>query len=216
MKSLRRRLKPYPAVSRASRPAAAQPAGIGGAWEIAILGELTDKQSDLIGRLIDVPPRSRGIIFFDSCGGSAYVGLSLASLIRLRGLRAVGVVAGECSSAAVLPLAACAERYVTRHSSLLFHPIRWQSEENVRMEEAEEWARHFRAMEDDMDELLSRLFDYPREKLNQWTRPGRFVSGEEFAAAGLAQLIDLFSGDIWSQIEQADSAAATSPPSRAT
>ena len=128
------------------------------------------------------------------------MGLGLASLIRLRGLQATGVVAGECSSSAILPFAACTERYVTRHSTLLFHPVRWQSEEDVRLEEATEWARHFKLMEDDLDRLLSRLLDYPLEKLTEWTRPGRFVSGEEFAKAGLGKLIDLFSGDVWSQI----------------
>ena len=196
----RQRLKPYPSVARASGPPPAD--GRVGPWEIGIFGELTEKQDDLIHRLLDVPRGSRGFIYFDSCGGNAYVGLALASLIRFRGLQAVGIVAGECSSAAVLPLAACRERYVTRHTSLLFHPIRWQSDENVRMEEAEEWARHFRVMEDDMDDLLARLFDFPRKQLDEWTKPGRFVSGEEFAAAGLAKLVDLFAGDVWSQISQ--------------
>jgi ATP-dependent Clp protease, protease subunit len=200
MKQTQRRLAPYPPVSRTRQPATPQ-AALGGAWELAIFGDLTEKQADLIGRLLEVPRRSRGLIYFDSCGGSAYVGLSLASLIRLRGLDVTGIVAGECSSAAILPFAACSARYVTRHSSMLFHPIRWQSDENVRMEEAEEWARHFRVMEDDMDELLSRLLDYPREKLDKWTRPGRFVGGEEIVAAGLAKMIDLFGGDVWRQMQ---------------
>ena len=198
--SSRRRLKPYPSVSRAAASPHAD--GRGGAWEIGVFGELNDKQDDLIHQLLDVPRGSRGFIYFDSCGGNAYAGLSLASLIRFRGLQAVGIVAGECSSAAVLPFAACKERYVTRHSSLLFHPIRWQSDENVRMEEAEEWARHFRVMEDDMDDLLARLLGCSRDQLNEWTKPGRFVSGEEFAAAGLAKVIDLFAGDVWSQISK--------------
>ncbi len=199
MTTNRRRLKPYPAAAfapRASQPAA----GIGGQWEMAITGDLTDKQAELIGQLIEVPPRSRGTIFFDSCGGSAYVGLALASLIRLRGLDAVGVVASECSSAALLPLAACRKRFVTSHCTLLFHPVRWQSDDEVRLEEAAEWARHFQVMEQDMDGLLARLLDFPKEKLDAWTRPGRFVTGTEFVEAGLAKLVDLFSGDIWSQI----------------
>jgi ATP-dependent protease ClpP protease subunit len=147
-----------------------------------------------------VPRHTRGTIFFDSCGGSAYVGLSLAALIRLRGLDPVAVVAGECSSAAILPFAACRQRFVTPHSTLLFHPIRWQSEENVRLEEATEWARHFQQMETDLDDLLARLFDYPRDQLEAWTRPGRFVTGNELVQAGLAKLVDLFSGDVWRQI----------------
>ncbi len=169
-------------------------------WEIGIVGDVTDKQPELVGQLLDVPRNSRGTIFFDSCGGSAYVGLALASLIRLRGLKAVGVVTGECSSAAILPFAACGERYVTVHSTLLFHPIRWQSEEDVRLEEAAEWARHFKDLEEDLDNLLARLFGCSSDKINEWTRPGRFVTGQEIASAGLAKVVDLFSGDIWHQI----------------
>jgi hypothetical protein len=36
--------------------------------------------------------------------------------------------------------------------------------------------------------------------LDKWTRPGRFVSGQELVDAGLAKLVDLFSGDVWSQM----------------
>jgi ATP-dependent protease ClpP protease subunit len=194
------RIRPYPTPVHA--PANHKPPHTpAGQWELAIYGDLTDKQSDLIGRLVEVPPKSRGTIFFDSCGGSAYVGLALASLIRLRGLDATAVVVSECSSATLMPLAACTRRYVTPHSTLLFHPIRWQSDEDVRMEEAAEWARHFQLLEKDLDQLLARLFDLPLEKLNEWNRPGRFVSGQEFVDAGLAKMIDLFSGDVWSQMQ---------------
>ena len=178
-------------------------------WEIAIYGDLIDKQSDLISRLVEVPRNSRGLIFFDSCGGSAYVGLALASLIRLRGLKPIGVVTSECSSAALLPLAACEERFVTPHSTMLFHPIRWQSDEEIRMEEAAEWARHFQALEDDMDRLLAKLFDVPEAQIAAWTRPGRFVSGTEFAEAGLAKIVDLFSGDVWEQMERSRTGCLT-------
>lgn len=170
-------------------------------WELLIAGELTDKQADLHDRLLDVPRCSRGILYFDSCGGSAYIGLALASLIRLRGLRATAVVVGECSSAAILPLAACAERYVTAHSVLLFHPTRWQSEEQVRLEEAVEWARHFEVMEADHEELTAKLFGCPAELIHSWSRPGRFVMGTEFADTGLARLITL-DRELWSQIDR--------------
>src|SRR5262245_56806873 len=172
------------------------------AWEIVIAGDLTDKHNDLLERLVEVRPRSRGTIYFDSCGGSAYVGISLAGLIRLRGLRARGVVLGECSSAALLPFAACPERFVTPQSYLYFHPVRWSSEENVRIEEAAEWTRHFGVLEDEMDRLLARLLDFPLETILAWTRPGRFLSGSVLAAAGLATLVDLFSGDLRRQISR--------------
>lgn len=173
-------------------------------WELTIVGDLSDKQADLIGRLAEVPRGSKGTIFFDSGGGSVYTGLALASVIRLRGLKVDGVVAGECSSAALLPFAACERRFVTKHSTMLFHPIRWQSEEDVRFEEAAEWARHFREMEQDIDQLLVRLFGGAENEISDWTRPGKFVMGEELAAAGLATMVDLFSGDLWKQIEKSD------------
>src|SRR5258708_1560349 len=154
-------------------------------WEIAIAGDLTEKHNDLLERLVEVAPRSRGTIYFDSCGGSAYVGISLAGLIRLRGLRARGVVLGECSSAALLPFAACPERFVTPQSYLFFHPVRSASEENVRIEEASEWTRHFGVLEDEMDRLLSQMLGIPLETIHGWTRPGRFLSGAEIVEAGL-------------------------------
>lgn len=169
-------------------------------WEIIVAGELSDKQGELHDRLIELPRNSRGIIYFDSCGGSAFIGLSLATLIRLRGLRVTGVVVGECSSAALMPFAACEERYVTPHTTLLFHMMRWQSEEQVRLEEAAEWARHFQVMETDQDLLMSRLFQCDPALLARWNRPGRFVSGSELVSEGLAKMIDLFSGTVWQQV----------------
>ena len=190
-----RRITGYPAPDFAGPPAPPR-----ADWEVVLCGDLTEKQFDLLDRLISLPRGSRGTIWFDSCGGSAYVGLSLASVIRLRGLDATAVVASECSSAAIMPFAACNRRFVTKQCTLLFHPVRWSSEEDVRREEAAEWARHFLAMEEDLDELLSRLLPLDRDALAKWTRPGRFVSGAEVAAAGLATLVDLFAGDVWTQM----------------
>ncbi len=89
--------------------------------------------------------------------------------------RPLAVVAGECSSAAIIPFAACRRRFVTPHSTLLFHPMRWQSEEDVRMEEAAEWARYFKILEEDIDTLLTRMFPCDMSVIQNWTRPGRFV-----------------------------------------
>lgn len=171
-------------------------------WELVLAGDLSEKGGELMERLVEVPYGSPGLIFFDSGGGSAYAGLALAATIRLRGLQATGVVAGECSSAALIPFAACSRRVVTPHATLLFHPVRWQSDDEMQLEEAAEWARHFQILERSMDELLSRLFAIPVERITSWTRPGRFVTGPEFAAAGLAQMVDLFSGDLRSQLKK--------------
>lgn len=175
-----------------------------GPWEVVLCGDLTDRQAELLEKLTEVAPRSRGILYFDSCGGSVYTGLALATLIRTRGLQTTAVVIGECSSAALLPFAACQPRFVTRQSTLLFHPMRWQSEEDVRLEEATEWARHFKQLEADLDQILVNLLPIELPALHLWTRPGRFVSGPEIAAAGLGTLIDPFdSHDVWTRIRVA-------------
>lgn len=162
-----------------------------GPVEIALAGDLTENQAELCERMLDVPPGGECILYFDSLGGSPYCALALTSLIRLRGLRATGIVVGECSSAAIWPFAACQRRLVTRLSVLLFHPMKWQSEEHVGLSEAAEWARHFAQLECDMDRLLAELFGAAPEKIAQWCRPGRYVLGPELAEAGLAELVEL-------------------------
>ncbi|MEQ9407510.1 MAG: ATP-dependent Clp protease proteolytic subunit [Fuerstiella sp.] len=184
-----RKMGPYPSLPPGGPKEDRHP------WEVALHGDLADRQSDLLTRLVDVPPRSRGVIYFDSGGGSVYAGLALATLIRTRELNATAVVVGECSSAALFPFAACQTRFVTPLSTLLFHPMRWQSEEDVRLEEATEWARHFKQLEGDLDELLVRLFPVDAELLQTWTRPGRFVTGSELAEQNLARLFDPFAVD---------------------
>jgi ATP-dependent Clp protease protease subunit len=170
-------------------------------WEYSICGDLTERQSDLLEHFTEVPRGSKGVIYFDSCGGSVYTGLSLGTLIRLRSLRVTAVVIGECSSAALIPFAACKQRLVTPHSTLLFHPMRWQSDEDVRLEEATEWARHFKELETRMDTLLSTMMNVPHDLLQGWTRPGRFITGPELAAAGIASLFDPFNdSDAWKKV----------------
>lgn len=162
-----------------------------GPIEIAIVGDLSEHEADLFEKLLDVEPGGECILYFDSLGGSAYAAVALASLIVLRGLRATGVVAGECTSAALWPFAACRRRLVTPLSVLLFHPMKWQSEENVALAEAAEWARHFSSLETDMDRFLAELFGTPLERIREWCHPGRYVWGPELAEAGLAELVPL-------------------------
>src|SRR6185503_3622843 len=159
--------------------------------EIALCGDLTEHEQDVSEKLLGVPPGGECVLYFNSPGGSAYAALSLASLLVLRGMNATGVVLGECSSAAIWPLAACRRRIVTAHSVLLFHPLKWESGEHVDIDEAAEWARHFAYLEQDMDGVLARLLGISAEKLAVWMKPGRYVSGHELAQAGLAEIIEL-------------------------
>jgi ATP-dependent Clp protease protease subunit len=165
--------------------------GHDGPIEIAMVGDLTDSEGELSSRLLDVPLGGSCTLFIDSPGGSPYSGLSLMSLILLRGIKATGVVTGECSSAALWPFAACSRRVVTPYSVLLFHPMKWQSEEHVGLAEAAEWARHFGQLENEMDKVLAGLFNVNDDTMSRWIRPGRYVSGRELAEAGMAELADL-------------------------
>jgi ATP-dependent protease ClpP protease subunit len=162
-----------------------------GPVEIAIVGDLTDSEADLTDRLLSVEPGGEVTIYFDSPGGSPYCAVSLMTLIRLRNMKATGIVTGECSSATLWPFAACQRRIVTPFSVMLFHPMRWQSEENVGLAEAAEWARHFGQLEKDMDTLLAELFGVPAETMHAWINPGRYVSGRELATAGMAELVEV-------------------------
>lgn len=161
-----------------------------GPVEIAITGDLTDHEAEITERLLGIELGEPCTLYFDSPGGSPYCAMSLMTLIKLRRLDATGIVTGECSSATLWPFAACARRYVTPYSVLLFHPMRWQSEENVGLAEAAEWARHFGDLEKTMDGLLARLFGVDAEMLDTWINPGRYVSGKQVAEAGIAELVE--------------------------
>lgn len=159
--------------------------------EIAFVGDLTDHEADLTHQLLGVPPGGECTLFFDSPGGSPYCAMSLMSLILLRNIKATGIVTGECSSAALWPFAACTKRYVTPFSVMLFHPMKWQSEEHIGLDEAAEWARHFKHLEMEMDRLLALLLSIQPGQIEDWINPGRYVTGSEFANAKMAELIDL-------------------------
>ncbi|MEO0529212.1 MAG: ATP-dependent Clp protease proteolytic subunit [Planctomycetota bacterium] len=158
--------------------------------EIAMVGDLTDGEGELTDRLLGVGPGEECTIYFDSPGGSPYCAMSLMSLIKLRRVRATGIVTGECSSATLWPFAACERRIVTPYSVLLFHPMRWQSEENVGLAEAAEWARHFGDLENQMDELLAQMFGVDAKLMDEWINPGKYVTGREIAEAGIAELVE--------------------------
>lgn len=168
-----------------------------GPVEIGLVGDLTENEPDIFEKLLSVPPGGECIFYIDSLGGSPYCAMALTSMILLRGVNATGIVASECSSAALWPFAACRRRLVTPYSILLFHPMKWQSEENVGLGEAAEWARHFAQLENDMDRFLADLFGCPLEKIQSWAKANRYVTGAELAEAGLAEMVELKPLDIF-------------------
>ncbi len=157
--------------------------------EIPIIGDVDAWEENVVKELLDIPPKGECVFYIDSAGGSVYGALAVMTLVRQRQIAATAIVLGECSSAALLLFAACPKRLVTPFSTLLFHRMRWQSEKRVGAEEAGFWARHFEAMEKDLDELQVRLFGKAEEKIRDWTLRGCYVTGPELVAAGLADLL---------------------------
>lgn len=167
--------------SRSRRPSA----------EIAVVGEIFDEaEGDIVHSLLDCDPGKDVTIYIDSAGGSVYASLAIASLIRIRKLKATGIVLGECSSSAILVFAACKTRFVTPRSVFLFHRVKWRSEKDVRSEEAGNWASHFTWLEEEVDRYQAALFGLPPEKLDAWIQQGRFVLGTELVDLGVAKLIE--------------------------
>jgi ATP-dependent protease ClpP protease subunit len=159
--------------------------------EIPVIGEVDDWEADVVKTLLEIPAGGECVFYIDSAGGSVYGALAVLTLLRYRKHTATAVVLGECSSAALLLFAGCRRRLVTRFSTFLFHKMRWQSEKRVGSEEAFQWAKHFEDMEKELDNWQAQLFGGSEEQLRDWTRIGRYVSGTEMVAAGLAEMLAL-------------------------
>src|SRR5262245_46278474 len=159
--------------------------------EIPIVGEVYDEVvADVIRDLLEIPEGGEATIYIDSSGGSVYSAMAIATLIRLRKIRATGMVLSECSSAAILIFAACTRRFCTPRSVFLFHRVKWRSEKDMRREEAVNWAQHFQWLEIEIDRYQASLFGKGAEHIHEWIEQGRFVLGSELAEHGLAEIID--------------------------
>jgi ATP-dependent Clp protease, protease subunit len=161
------------------------------AGEIAVIGEVDDWEEEVVKALLEIPSGGECVFYIDSAGGSVFGALAVLTLMRHRHLSGTGVVLGECSSATLLLFAACRRRLVTPYSTFLFHRMRWQSEKRIDSDEALRWARHFEAMEQDVDDLQVRLFGKAEEQVRAWTTNGDYVTGPQLVAAGLAELLEL-------------------------
>lgn len=159
--------------------------------EIPLIGDVDEWEADAIKALLEVPEEGECVFYLDSAGGSVYGALAVVAMIRLRQLQPTVLVLGECSSAAIMIFGACKRRIVTPLSTFLFHRMRWQSEKRIAAEEAGQWAKHFEELENEMDALLGKMLEPIKDRVKQWAREGRFLTGREMAAAGLAELIEI-------------------------
>ena len=159
--------------------------------DIPVIGDVDDWEPDVVKAILEAPLRSKVTFYIDSAGGSVYGALAAVTLLRHRQIDATGIVLGECSSATLLLFAACKKRLVTPYSTLMFHKMRWQSDKRVGAGEAHLWAKHFEELEKTIDDLQARLFGAAEEKVHEWTKAGRYVTGPQLVAAGLAELLEV-------------------------
>jgi ATP-dependent protease ClpP protease subunit len=161
------------------------------AADIPLIGDVDDWEEDVVKTILELPKAGECVFYIDSGGGSVYGALAVTTLIRQRSLRACAVVLGECSSASVLIFAACQKRVVTRYSTFLFHPMRWQSDKRVGVQEASHWAKHFEEMEREIDILQEKLLASAADQVRGWIKTSQYVTGEQMVAAGLAEMLEI-------------------------
>ena len=163
-----------------------------GPIEIALVGDLTENESDLCEKLLEVEPGGECILYFDSLGGSPYCAMALMSLILLRGLSATAIVAGECSSAALWPFAACRRRMVTplQRAAVPSHEVAERGER--RPGRGGRMGPPLRPTRGRHGPPVGRAVRLPTtQTIQPWVQAGRYVTGPELAEAGLAELVEL-------------------------
>jgi len=158
--------------------------------ELALVGDVDQWEADTVKALLELPNGSECTLYFDSAGGNPYGALAVVMLMRLRRIRATAIVLGECSSSALLVFAACHRRFTGPFCTFLFHRIRWQSDKRVLSDEARQWVKHFEQMETDLDNFQHELFGAAQQVTQEWNIQGRYVTGREMVAAGLAEMLE--------------------------
>jgi ATP-dependent Clp protease protease subunit len=158
--------------------------------EIALIGDLEECEGEVIERLLEVREGAPCTFYIDSGGGRVYSALAIMTMVLMKKPDATAIVIGSCSSAALMVLAACRRRLAVPYSVFHFHPVRWESSENIERVEAVEWAKHFAKLELECDRILAQLFGAPEELIQSWVRGNRYLSGRELAEAGVIELID--------------------------
>ncbi len=159
--------------------------------ELPLIGPVEDCEKDLMAALLELAPGQECVLYIDSSGGSSYSSMAITTTLLHRRINATGIVVGECSSAALLILAACKQRLAAPYATFFFHPMKWESGEGVDAREAASWGKYFCRLEAEFDRLQKRLFGNGSEKFSQFINEFRFLTGREMAETGLVELLPL-------------------------
>jgi ATP-dependent Clp protease, protease subunit len=156
-----------------------------------ILDEVEKCEKDLVEGLLALPSRRPCRIIINSGGGSVYASLAIATVMKMRQIQAEGIVLADCSSSALVVLSTCATRKIAPHASLLFHPMRWSSEDQARLSGAKSWAAEFDRIQRVYEDWLVTHLQLPRRTIRMWIREERYVLASELINLGVAEPLSL-------------------------
>ncbi len=164
--------------------------------QFTVLDEVEKCEKELIEELMRLPDGSHARLIINSCGGSVYAGLGISTLIKYKRLKCEGVVLADCSSSALMIFAACETRIVAPHTSVLFHPMKWSSEDSARLSGAEAWAKEFKRVSRTMEDWLAEYLPLKKSTLRRWIKDEKYVTADELVKYGIARKMILGSESI--------------------
>lgn len=171
-------------------------------------------EKEVVEGILALPPRKAVQIVINSGGGSVYASLAIRTAMAMRNVQAEAVVLADCSSAALLVLAACQRRLVASHASFLFHPMRWSSEEQARLTAAKSWAGEFERLSSIFEDTLVEEFPIDRRTVRGWIRQEKYVTAEELIERGIADPLDPVTGRVIPIVRHRRKKAAARPSVR--
>lgn len=157
---------------------------------ITLLDDVEKCEKEVTEALLAIPDKKPVKIIINSGGGSVYASLGIATVIKMKQLQAEGIVLADCSSSALLVFAACQVRKVAPHSSFLFHPMKWSSEESSRLSGAESWANEFNRVSSITENWMVEHFPIERRLIRRWIKDERYVLASELIDLGIAEELE--------------------------
>jgi len=157
---------------------------------VTILDDVEKCEKDVIESLLAIPDGRSVRVIINSGGGSVYASLAIATVIKMKQLRAEAVVLADCSSSALLIFAACETRRVAPHASFLFHPMKWSSEDAARLAGAVAWSSEFSRVNQISENWMIENLPINRRTLRKWVRDERYVEAIEIIELGLADELE--------------------------
>lgn len=158
---------------------------------ITLLDDVEKCEKEVVESLLALPDKRNVQVIINSGGGSVYASLGIATVMRMKKFSAEAVVLADCSSSALMVFAACQTRYVAPHASFLFHPMKWSSEDQARLNAARSWSSEFSRISQVAEDWLVENLPLSRRTLRSWIRKERYVSALELIDHGVAEPLDL-------------------------